>query len=363
MLWIILSIVLLVGIALGSFFAFASYQMSKIPAMTFEEMLIYTTKGQSDAVITVGTIKNGEISYTAYGENGVVLPLQEEMYEIGSITKTFTASLLCKAADEGKMNLDDAIDQYLNLPEKEYYPTVERLITHTSGYKSYYFEKPMVSNFLNRRNDFYGITNEMLMRQLGKIMLEDQNYPFKYSNFGFAAMGAVLEEVYDQDYATLMNTYISEELGLANTRLSDGSDGLQNCWEWAESDAYLPAGAIISDISDMMRYVQIQMGEEFDYLSTAHEPLANVEATTGNYERMGIRIDAVGVGWMIDEENNIIWHNGGTGSYNCYLGFDKERQVAVVVLSNLPPNHRIPATVIGVKCLKDLQDEVDSVQE
>lgn len=49
----------------------------------------------------------------------------------------------------------------------------------------------------------------------------------KYSNFGMATLGAVLEQVYDEDYTTLMNHYISEELGLKNTKISDVSGDLK----------------------------------------------------------------------------------------------------------------------------------------
>ena len=58
--------------------------------------------------------------------------------------------------------------------------------------------------------------------------------------------------------------------------------------------------------------------------------------------------------WIIDRENGFVWHNGGTGHYNCYLGIHPETGTAVVVLSNLPPNDRIPATVLGIKCLSEL---------
>ena len=72
--------------------------------------------------------------------------------------------------------------------------------------------------------------------------------------------------------------------------------------------------------------------------------------------KMGIRIDAVGAGWMIDNKNNIIWHNGGTGNFNSYIGFDKENQIGVVIWpANLPPNYRIPATVMGIEILTSLQ--------
>ncbi len=71
---------------------------------------------------------------------------------------------------------------------------------------------------------------------------------------------------------------------------------------------------------------------------------------------MGIQMDEIGMSWIIDKENGIIWHNGGTGDYNSYLGFCPETGVAVVVLSNLSPNYRIPATVLGVKLLKELEN-------
>ena len=58
--------------------------------------------------------------------------------------------------------------------------------------------------------------------------------------------------------------------------------------------------------------------------------------------------------WIIDNENEIIWHNGGTGDYNSYLGFNAETGTAVVVLSNLPPSYRIPATILGIKLLNEL---------
>jgi CubicO group peptidase (beta-lactamase class C family) len=70
---------------------------------------------------------------------------------------------------------------------------------------------------------------------------------------------------------------------------------------------------------------------------------------------MGINMDEIGAGWIIDRENDIIWHNGGTGDYNSYIGFDKENQIGVVILSNLPPNYRIPATIMGIKMLTSLQ--------
>jgi CubicO group peptidase (beta-lactamase class C family) len=60
---------------------------------------------------------------------------------------------------------------------------------------------------------------------------------------------------------------------------------------------------------------------------------------------------------MIDDEHGIVWHNGGTSNFSSYMGFDPERQIAVVILANLAPGYRIPATVLGAKLLLELQTE------
>ncbi len=340
---------------IGGYAVYGAHMIDRLAGLTFEEMLAYTTKDNKEAVITVGILRDGEVSYDVFGENGVKLPREEHDYEIGSITKTFTASLLCRAISEGKVGLDDPIDDYLDLPKKDHYPTIRSLVTHTSGYKSYYFETPMISNFFSGVNDFNGITREMLIKRLGKIDLGDRDYPFKYSNFGTATLGAVLEQVYDDNFTALMNSYVVQDLGLTRTTVSRMSGDLGNYWAWSESDAYMPAGALISNIHDMMIYVQMQMAEEPSYLSMAHDALAKANGSSSMNEKMGIRIDSVGIGWMIDDQHKIVWHNGATGNFNSYIGFDKDNGIGVVVLSNLPPRYRIPATVMGIALLADLQ--------
>ena len=68
---------------------------------------------------------------------------------------------------------------------------------------------------------------------------------------------------------------------------------------------------------------------------------------------LNIRVDEIGMSWIIDSENGIIWHNGATGDYNSYLGFNVETGTAVVVLSNLAPSYRVSASVLGVKLLME----------
>lgn len=328
-------------------------QMKKVPSLSFKDALEYTTKDNKEALITVGVIKDGVAEFKVYGENGKEVENNEYTYEIGSITKTITALMLKKGEMEGKLNLEDSIDMYLSLPEGDNYPKIIDLLTHTSGYKPYYFETPMIKNFFKGRNDFYGINGEMVKERIGKINLDKESYGFSYSNFGFAVLGLVLESVYGESWKTLAEDFLLNELGLENTHVSVGKGELGHNWQWREDDAYLSAGAVTSNISDMLKYAGYYL-EEDELFGECQESVKTINASSSAYRTMGINMDQIGLSWIIDKENGIIWHNGGTGHYNSYIGFSKENNTAVVILSNLAPNYRIPATVLGLKLLMEL---------
>ena len=139
---------------------------------------------------------------------------------------------------------------------------------------------------------------------------------------------------------------------MTGSALHQQSGDLGNDWAWEANDACLPAGALTSNISDMLAYAQMQLNDP--RFTPCHESRKTINASAESYRMMGIRMDEIGMAWIIDSENGFIWHNGGTGHYNSYLGFCPETGTAVVVLSNLPPNDRIPATVLGIKKLQEL---------
>lgn len=346
-------IVFCIVLVLGGMMIYGKIQMGKIPELSFQDALEYTSQGNSDAVITVGIIKDGKSSYTVYGADGKVIADTEYTYEIGSITKTLTASLIDKAVKEGKISLEDTIDKYLNLPGNKKYPTIKELLTHTSGCKGWYFEAPMIANFFKGRNDYYGISKDMIIKKAESLDLQKNSYSYKYSNFGYSVLGLVLESVYKSDYTTLLNSFVKTELNLNSTRISDKDGELGKYMAWKSDDGYIPAGALLSNISDMLSYAQMNLDEN-PYFADTHISLEKIDASTDNYKSMDINIDEIGMSWAIDKENGIIWHAGGTDNYNSYLGFNLENKTAVVVLSNLPPSYRIPSLVLGVKLLLEL---------
>jgi len=324
--------------------------------MSFDELLEEALADKKGACVTIGVLKDGEMFYEVYGEDAERLGQTEYRYEIGSITKTMTAALTAQAILEGKLRLTDTIDMYLELPAGKVYPAIESLLTHTSGLDdSEYYEWSMLPYvFHHEKNPFRGLTGETILQEYGKVNLEKgKEYGYGYSNYGFALLGLVLEEVYGTDYTSLLNDYLAADLAMKDTYVSNGDADFEGNWQWEDGDAYIPAGAVVSDITDMLLYAQSQLGGD-PALTLCHQSLKRVNASDKWKRMAGLGVDEIGMSWVIDTENGIIWHNGGTGMHSSYLGFCPEKNTAVVVLSNLSQEEDISTTTIGFKKLLEI---------
>ena len=315
-------------------------------------------KGKRHIKLTVGYIINGKSIVKVYGESGEEIILSPEnndyIYEIGSVTKTFTASILAKYIHEGKISLNDSIQKYIKgLPENRYFPTIKRLVTHTSGYKRSipHSEKGFkaVKAFLTK-----GLTNEtiaMLLHMdeaemiaiLKKYKLVDKEYKWQYCNFGISLIGYALGVISGKGYRETMDEYIKNDLGLQNS--FTGTDPGKNIpgyknnkspggnWIWGDN-LIRPAGDISSTAKDLLRYAEIHFNNEFPYLSICHQKYVDVSFP---FNKM-YDID-MGLGWWIGRsDNNTILHGGDTAAFSSILITDKKHKSAVVVLSNYPVN-------------------------
>ena len=335
--------------------SFKMIQLNKLKKMSSDDMIQYVTHNDEDIKISVAVIKDGQVSYQVYGKNAATSDNKKYDYEIGSITKTFVTLLTSKAIEEGKLDIDSSISKYLELDSDKYYPTIKRLVTHTSGYKSHYLNKQMIDNFIKAQdNDFYNISKDEVQSKIKDIVLKDKDYNFKYSNFGISVLGLALEKVYDEDFISLMDNFIVEELGLQNTRVAISTGNLNGYWNWKNNDAYIPAGAIISNIEDMAKYLDFYLNAKEAYVVNTYKSLKKINANNFVYEKMGIRMDEIGMGWIIDTQSNVVWHNGATSNFNSYIGFNKDENIGVVILANLSPDRKIPMTVIGPQIMKEL---------
>ncbi len=365
---VVLSAAAVLLAAVGILYALALHSthalLTRVVDMSSDELLEEALSHKKDACVTVGILKDGQMSYEVYGEDAQRLEQTEYRYEIGSVTKTMTAELTARAVLEGRLELTDTIDKYLNLPAGKVYPTIKALLTHTSGLDEEYYEWSMLPYVFRREvNPLRGITAETILKEYNEVNLEEgREYGFGYSNYGFALLGLVLEEVYDTDYTSLLNDYLENELDMTDTYVSNGDADFEGNWQWDDGDAYIPAGAVVSNITDMLLYARAQLGSG-RVPNICHMPLVKVDASD-KWDRIeGLCVDEVGMSWMIDTENGFIWHNGGTGVHSSYLGFCPEKDTAVVVLSNLSQDEDISATAIGFKKLLEISSDSSSSSE
>jgi len=323
------------------------------------EMIGKACKDKKHIKLTVGAINaDGKQSIKVFGENGQI-ENKDYIYEIGSITKTFTASLFAKYFSEGKISLDDSISKYINgLDSEQYHPTLRRLATHTAGYSGSLpltgkeMVELMFEMMLGGRKQGvfpFDVNFGEMKRILKENKLEDKDYPWQYSNFGMALLGYAVGEVSGKGYHESMNEFCAEDLGLKNTytgtcahkNLHGFNRKNQNIGNWIWSKDYMaPAGDISSTAADLLEYARINMLEEKPYLALCHQ------------KHLDSRRCDMGLGWILDRKNNnVLWHSGGTGAFSSYLALDKEKKLAVVVLAN----YRMMPDRIGSSILKNQQ--------
>jgi CubicO group peptidase (beta-lactamase class C family) len=231
----------------------------------------------------------------------------DTVFEIGSVTKIFTGMLLADMVEKKEVALSDPISKYLPASVKAPPITLEQLATHTSGLPR------LPSNFApkDRRNPFADYTVAQLYEFLSAVELAKERQP-AYSNVGVGLLGHILALRAGMDYETLVRKRILEPLGMKDTsialtpamkaRLATGHDEhLDPVMNW-DLPVLAGAGALRSTVNDMLIFVAAMMDREPN------------------------------LAWQ--KRGRVIWHNGWTGGYRSWVGFDPKRRTAVVVLSN-----------------------------
>jgi CubicO group peptidase (beta-lactamase class C family) len=351
----IVFIIMTLLVIIGVYFVINNRGKNIISSMTSIQMVDEYINRNKDAVLTVGIIYEGKKYIRAFNTNGRFIGDTSYIYEIGSVTKTFTSALLCKAIDDGKISLDDTITKYISLDTGRHFPTIRQLATHTAGYGNYplkLYVRQIILLLFGKENPFLGYGYSNLVHDIAGKKLSNKKYKWNYSNFGISVLGYILGKTYESDYNIIMEDFIRQILGLEYTTFDNRSDDFTAYWEWNNDDAYLAAGGLKSNISDMLRYAEIQMNNELPYLRISKTP-DNTINVNANYNS--------GLAWLIDRENSIVWHNGGTSSFNSFLGFDDN--MAVIILSNIQETEYINATTIGMKIIKELkEDNIDIIK-
>ena len=304
--------------------------------------------------IVVGIIEPGGRRIVAYGSRakGDARPLDgDTVFEIGSITKVFTALLLADAVRRGEVALADPVAKYLpsevKVPERGRAITLQDLATHTSGLPR------MPDNFQPKdaANPYADYSVDQMYQFLSRYQLtRDVGSAVEYSNFGFGLLGQVLARRARMDYEALVRTRVTGPLGMRHTvialspdlqaRLAPGhSPALEPVPNW-DLPTFAGAGALRSSTNDMLTFLGAALGYPSSPLDSA---FATMLATRPSPSSLSTRrppsstaaLDTA-LGWQIfkGKETEVIWHNGGTGGYRTWAGYEPRSRTGVVVLTN-----------------------------
>lgn len=297
--------------------------------------------------IVVGMIGPDGRKVVSYGalEKGDPRALNgDTVFEIGSVTKVFTSLLLSDMVQRGQVALTDPVSKYLpagvKMPQRNGKQiTLLDLATHTSGLPR------IPGNFKPKdpANPYADYSVAQLYEFLASYELpRDIGAQYEYSNLGGGLLGHVLTLRAGMDYEALVRARITAPLDMNSTsialspgmkaRLAVGHDDkLKPVANW-DLPTLAGAGALRSTANDMLTFVAANIG---GYTKT---PLAPAMAAMLDVRRpSGAPGLDVALAWHIyssPQGGSIIWHNGGTGGYRSFIGYDPKTRIGVVVLAN-----------------------------
>lgn len=295
--------------------------------------------------IVVGIIDANGRRYVSYGQIGLNDPRpvgNDSVFEMGSTTKVFTSTILADMVKKGEVSLDDPVAKYL--PKEAKVPerggkqiTLLDLATHSSGLPS------LPSNFKPKdpKNPYADYTEAQLWEFLaGYQLTRDIGSKFEYSNMGVGLLGQALARRAGTDYEALVRARVTGPLKMENTRvaltpamkahLAAGHSATREPAANWDLPVFAGAGALRSDARDMLTFIGAHLG----YVES---PLAGAMASMTKVRRPAMGDMEIALAWIVPkaEGHEIYWHNGGTGGYRTFMGYDAKTRVGVVVLSNM----------------------------
>lgn len=259
---------------------------------------------------------------------------ENTLFEIGSVTKTFTATLLAEQVVAGKLKLDQPVKSLLpgfTLPNFQGHEiTLANIAEQDSGLPR------MAANFHPKDpGDPYADYDAGLMKAFlaGYKLPRAPGASYEYSNLAVGLLGYGLALKQHRSYGDLVAAHIFKPLGMTSSgvtqTLAPGFDGLGNPARSWHLDALAGAGAIRSSGADMQLYLKAYMGRMATPLRAAMDLAIAPRRDIAPGQRIGLI-------WMTakDADQTIIWHNGLTGGYASFIGFTADRKRGVVILTN-----------------------------
>ena len=302
---------------------------ARIAAGEYPAMIVAVVDGDRSHVYAFGKLDSGKG------------PDADTLFQIGSVTKTFTATLLAEAVDRGEVKLDTPVAELLpgfKIPSRNGKAiTLGELAMQDSGL-------PRLPGNMQPADaqDPYADYDAAKLKSFlaGYKLPRDPGAKYEYSNLGLGLLGYALARHAGTSCPKLLQSRIFEPLGMTATsatlrepldpRWAPGHDEQGKPAQPWHLDVLAGAGAINSTGADMLRYLKANMGRGngalMEAMTFAHEPRRAV----GGDERIGLA-------WMTrhDKDGDVVWHNGMTGGYASFMGFTADGKRGVVILTNV----------------------------
>ncbi|MEL6812072.1 MAG: serine hydrolase [Bacteroidota bacterium] len=291
---------------------------------------------------TVLVAKNGKVLYRkAFGMANLELGVPmtpEHVFEIGSITKQFTAVGILMLQEQGKLNVADDITKYIpDYPTQGKAITIHQLLNHTSGIKSY---TSMESFFARAREDM--TPTQLIDVFKNEPMDFDPGEEYAYNNSAYIILGHIMEVVSGKSYADFVEQDIFKKLGMKNSHygshskvIKNRADGYQPNEDGYKNADYLSltlpyaAGSIMSCVDDLLLWEQAL--HKNTLITEKSKKLAFTEGKLNHGERI-----YYGYGFSVDEVNGFpsIEHGGGIFGYETYGVYVPSEDIYAIVLTN-----------------------------
>jgi CubicO group peptidase (beta-lactamase class C family) len=292
------------------------------------------------AGVSVALLHAGGTELYGFGKAGAdgAAPTADTVFEIGSVTKVFTAVVLAEMVRRGQVRLDQPVAELLpagtTVPTRDgKVITLEHLATHTSGLP----RLPVGFAPKDAADPYVDFDEARLLASLKAATLERApGVRYAYSNLGAGLLGWVLARRAGKPYEALVRELVTAPLGLSDTAITLGPaqqarfaqghdpDG-RSVPAWA-FQALAGAGALRSTARDLARFLWANLGK----LGPALHP-ALTDTHRQRHETPGV--GRIGLGWQIGGKG-ARWHNGGTFGFHSFVAVHPERGVGVVVLAS-----------------------------
>jgi CubicO group peptidase (beta-lactamase class C family) len=291
-------------------------------------------KNFSGAVLVANP--NGIILHQGYGlanEAGGTPVTADTVFDIGSISKQFTATAILHLEAQGLLNVENSISQYFeDVPTDKAEITLHHLLTHSAGFTEEHAEDDLTP--LDREQALQAIFSQKLGFAPGE--------EYAYSNSGYSLLAAIIEKISGQRYTNYLQKTLFQPQGLNATGFYDDNwegklvangyfneDDQGNPSEWPGPYwGVMGNGGVLSTVEDLYRWWQaIQNQAVLSSTQTAKLFTRHIEEFARSY---------YGYGWTLQETpfGNLITHNGGGIGGNADFAFYEEQGVVIIIASN-----------------------------